>query len=104
MRGRFSATAVALALGLAVSVSSAHAASCVDKGGKGTGGTVASAKFQAWEAVLQATDWSMWFAWITTNTKVGQAAAGYRVSHYREKCYKGGSLGRECIIRAKLCR
>lgn len=82
----------------------AQAARCVDKGGRGTGSTVPSAKFQAWEAVLQATDWGMWFAWITTGAKVGKAAAGYKVSNYREKCYKGGSMGRECIIRARLCK
>ena len=31
-------------------------AACVRKGGKGTGGSRDSAMFQAWEAVLQATD------------------------------------------------
>lgn len=80
------------------------AAGCVDKGGRGTGSTVPDAKFQAWEAVLQATDWGMWFAWISSSAKVGKAASGYKVSNYREKCYKGGSMGRECIIRAKLCK
>jgi len=99
---------VALAAAIAVStlavVSTASAATCVDKGGRGTGSTIPDAKFQAWEAVLQATDWGMWAAWITSSSKVGNAAAGYKVSRYREKCYSGGALGKECIIRAKLCK
>jgi hypothetical protein len=82
----------------------AEAAQCVDKGGRGTGSTVPDAKFQAWEAVLQATDWGMWFTWITSGAKVGSAASGYKVSNYREKCGNGGALGKECIIRAKLCK
>ena len=36
----------------------AHAA-CVNKAGRGTGGNDESAKFQAWEAVLQGTDWGI---------------------------------------------
>lgn len=79
-------------------------AQCVDKGGRGTGSTVPDAKFQAWEAVLQATDWGMWAVWITSGAKVGGAASGYKVSNYREKCGPGGSMGQECIIRAKLCK
>jgi hypothetical protein len=92
------------ALVATLAMTPASAATCVDKGGRGTGSTVPDAKFQAWEAVLQATDWGMWFSWITTNSKVGQAASGYKVSNYREKCGNGGALGKECIIRAKLCK
>jgi hypothetical protein len=101
-------TALAAAVALTASTFAialpASAASCVDKGGRGTGPSVPDAKFQAWEAVLQATDWGMWAAWITTGAKVGKAASGYKVSNYREKCYSGGVLGKECIIRAKLCK
>jgi hypothetical protein len=32
-------------------------AQCVNKAGQGTGSNEENAKFQAWEAVLQATDW-----------------------------------------------
>lgn len=77
---------------------------CVDKGGRGTGSTTEDAQFQAWEAVLQATDWGMWSVWITGGAKVKQAAAGYSVSNIREKCGNGGSMGKECIIRATLCK
>ena len=98
------AAVVALAASTLALASAASAATCVDKGGRGTGSTVPDAKFQAWEAVLQATDWGMWAAWITSSARVGKAAAGYKVSRYRERCYSGGALGKECIIRAKLCK
>ena len=77
---------------------------CIDKGGRGTGSSTEDARFQAWEAVLQATDWGMWSAWVANGAKVKQAAAGYAVSNIREKCGNGGSLGKECIIRATLCK
>lgn len=76
---------------------------CVDKGGRGWGSNTQDARFQAWEAVLQATDWGMWSAWITGGAKVGTAAAGYSVSNVREKCSTDGS-GKVCIMRAKLCK
>ena len=78
--------------------------SCIDKGGRGTGSSIEDARFQAWEAVLQATDWGMWSAWVANGAKVKQAAAGYSVSNIREKCGNGGSMGKECIIRATLCK
>lgn len=77
-------------------------ANCVDKGGKGWGSSTEDARFQAWEAVLQATSWGMWSAWITGGAKVGTAAAGYKVSNVREKCSSEGSQ-KVCIMRAKLC-
>jgi len=89
---------------LALAAAPVAAQSCVTKGGRGTGSTVPDAKFQAWEAVLQATDWGMWFTWITSGAKVGTAASGYKVSNYREKCGAGGALGKECVIFAKLCK
>ena len=104
MRTSIIAAIGVLAVATLAVVQPASAATCVDKGGRGTGSTVPDAKFQAWEAVLQATDWGMWFSWITTSSKVGSAAAGYKVSNYREKCGAGGALGKECVIRAKLCK
>ena len=77
---------------------------CVDKGGRGTGSNLSDAQFQAWEAVLQATDWGMWSAWVANGAQVRRAAAGYSVSNIREKCGNGGSLGKECIIHARLCK
>ena len=79
----------------------AHAA-CVNKAGKGTGGNDESAKFQAWEAVLQGTDWGMWAQWMASSQKVGEAP-GYKVSSVRTRCTAGGALGRECVMQGKLC-
>ena len=97
--------AVAALIGTAATAVHAQKAgvTCVDKGGRGTGSTVEDARFQAWEAVLQATSWPMWASWMTSGAKVGQAGAGYKVSNVRQKCGGGGALGKECIIRAKLC-
>jgi hypothetical protein len=79
----------------------AHAA-CVNKAGKGTGGNDESAKFQAWEAVLQGTDWGMWAQWMASSQKVG-VAPGYKVSNVKTRCAAGGMLGRECTMQGKLC-
>ena len=76
---------------------------CVDKGGRGWGGTIESARFQAWEAVLQDTDWGMWAVWIVSGAKVGRAASGYSVKNMRQKCGNDGS-SKVCTIRAKLCK
>lgn len=80
------------------------AAQCVQKGGRGTGGNIESARFQAWEAVLQATSWPMWASWMASGAKVGQASAGYNAKILSQKCGNGGSLGKECIIWARLCQ
>ena len=53
-------------------------AQCVNKAGQGTGSNAENAKFQAWEAVLQATDWGSWASFMSANGKVG-SAPGYKV-------------------------
>ena len=80
----------------------AQAATCVVKAGQGTGSTDESAKFQAWEAVLQATDWGMWGQWMSTSMKVG-VAPGYKVSNLKSSCKPGG-LGQDCTVQATLCK
>ena len=77
-------------------------AQCVAKAGQGTGSTAENAKFQAWEAVLQATDWGSWAAFMTSGMKVG-TAPGYKVSGVKASCKPGG-LGQECVMQAKLCK
>lgn len=79
------------------------AKSCVDKAGQGTNTTEEGAKFQAYEAILQATDWGMWASWMATSQKVG-VAPGYEVSRIRAKCQKGGGLGSTCVVQARLCK
>lgn len=89
--------------GAVVMVGGLAHAQCASKAGKGTGGSDDSAKFQAWEAVLQATDWGSWASWMTTSQTVG-VAPGYKVSNVKSRCSAGGALGRECIVQAKLCQ
>jgi hypothetical protein len=81
---------------------SAAFATCLSKAGQGTGSTAENAKFQAWEAVLQATDWGSWAAFMSSGMKIG-TAPGYTVSGVRSKCKPGG-LGQECVVQAKLCK
>ena len=92
---------LALAVALVVAATSADAA-CITKGGRGTGGSVDSAKFQAWEAVLQATDWGSWAAFMAGGGKV-PSAPGYRVSGVKSRC-SPGQLGQVCIMQATLCK
>ncbi|MEZ5849306.1 MAG: hypothetical protein R3D68_01480 [Hyphomicrobiaceae bacterium] len=99
---RLATASLALAGLLAMGAAPASAG-CVDKGGRGWGSAKQDARFQAWEAVLQATDWGMWAAWMSSGAKVGKAAAGYKVSNVREKCGKDGNSA-VCVIRAKLCK
>ena len=75
---------------------------CLNKAGEGTNSTVDGAKFQAWEAVLQATDWSVWSAMMASKQEVGNAP-GMKVSNVRSSCKPGG-LGQVCIVQATLCR
>jgi hypothetical protein len=103
---RFTKTALCAAIAaglLAVAPVGAQAATCQVKAGQGTGSTDADAKFQAWEAVLQATDWGSWSAFMTSGMKIG-SAPGYQVSGVKEKCVAGGGLGRQCTMQAKLCK
>jgi hypothetical protein len=93
---------VAAGAALLLTASTSAYAQCVLKAGKGTAGDDEGAKFQAWEAVLQATDWGSWASFMATSQKVG-VAPGYKVSNLKSKCNKGG-LGSECIVQARLCK
>ena len=102
----FCRLAAATALMTMAATSSAFAqakgATCVNKAGEGTNSTVDGAKFQAWEAVLQATDWGVWSAMMASKQEVGNAP-GMKVSNVRSNC-KAGGLGQVCIVQATLCR
>lgn len=91
--------AAVLAAALMAQASAASAA-CVTKAGMGSGGDMKAAKFQAWEAVLQATDWGMWSSWITSSAAVG-TAPGYAVSKLKTSCSTSGT---ECRMQATLCK
>jgi len=94
--------AAAMAAALSIGMASVASAACVNKGGQGTNTTEDGAKFQAWEAVLQATDWGSWAQFMAGGQKIG-TAPGYKVSKVRFKCGKGG-LGSECKAFATLCK
>ena len=94
---------LALAAGALLAAATVAQADCVSKAGKGTGSSDDSAKFQAWEAVLQGTDWGSWGSWMASSQTVG-VAPGYKVSNLRSRCSAGGFLGRECVVGAKLCK
>lgn len=98
-------TSVRLVLAATAMVAAAAAAQaqCVTKAGKGTGSSDDSAKFQAWEAVLQGTDWGSWGSWMVSSQTVG-VAPGYKVSNVKSRCAAGGFLGRQCTVQAKLCK
>jgi len=93
---------VLAAAGALVAAAALAQAECITKAGKGTGGTDDSAKFQAWEAVLQGTNWGSWAQWMVSSQTIGEAP-GYKVSNVKSKCAAGGMLGRECTVQAKLC-
>jgi hypothetical protein len=95
-------TAPALVFAAALLAAGAAQAECVNKGGRGTGGTRDSAMFHAWEAVLQATSWGSWAQFMGSGMRIG-SAPGYRVSNMRSRCKPGGMLGTECVITARLC-
>jgi hypothetical protein len=99
---RIAAAAIAIAAFSAISAPAYAAGACVNKAGEGTNSTVDGAKFQAWEAVLQATDWGIWSAMMSTKQEVG-VAPGMTVSNLRSKCSPGG-LGQKCVVQATLCR
>ena len=100
---RLTKIAVAMAAGsLLASASAASAQGCVNKAGEGTGSGRDAAMFQAYEAVLQATDWGMWSQWMASSQKIG-VAPGYRVSKLTSKCSAGG-LGQNCRVQATLCK
>jgi hypothetical protein len=92
-----------VAAGALLAAATVAQAECVSKAGKGTGTSDDSAKFQAWEAVLQGTDWGSWATWMASSQTVG-TAPGYKVSGVKARCSAGGLLGRECVVGAKLCK
>jgi hypothetical protein len=102
--GAFAAAgALMLAADAFTSAGAIAQAQCVNKAGKGTGSTDNDAKFQAWEAVLQGTDWGSWGTWMVSSQTVG-VAPGYKVSNLKTRCSAGGLLGRECVVAARLCK
>jgi len=95
---------VALALAAVAAVAltgvsgGAQAGACVKKAAEGTGSSEEAAKFQVYEALLQATDWGAWAAWMSTGK-----TPGYKVNTVKYKCAKGG-LGVSCRGQTTICK
>ena len=90
------------AAGFVLATAGGASAACVNKAASGTNTTQDGAKFQAWEAVLQATDWGSWASFMASGKGPG-SAPGYKVSNVRSSCSKGG-LGYTCKMQATLCK
>ena len=73
-------------------------AECFVKAAEGTGGTKEAAQFQVDEALLQATDWGAWAAWMANGS-----TPGYQFGARQYKCSAGG-LGFNCKGQAKICK
>lgn len=75
----------------------AHAGSCFKKSAEGTGVTESIAKFQVDAALLQATDWAIYFTYVTNGS-----TPGYSFGPRSYKCSAGG-VGTVCRGSATLC-
>lgn len=97
MRG-LKAISAAAVMSFVVLAPAAHAGSCTVKAAEGTGGDTKTAKFQVYEALLQATDWGAWASWMANGT-----TPGYKVSPVSYRCSSGG-IGVTCRGQAKICK
>lgn len=101
LRNSKSLLAFVAAQGIMIAVAatpSIAAGKCVPKAAEGTGGTEENAKFQVYEALLQATDWGAWAAWMANGT-----TPGYKVNTVKYRCTKGG-LGFTCRGQTTICK
>lgn len=76
----------------------AHAKSCFKKAAVGNALTEGLAKFQVDAALLQATDWNIYFTYIA-----GQGTPGYSFGPRSYKC-SAGTVGYQCHGSATLCK
>ena len=78
--------------------SPAQAGSCFKKSASGTNTTIAGAKSQVYEALLQSFDWGAWASWMATGS-----TPGYRVGAPSYSCKPGG-LGYNCVGTTTICK
>jgi hypothetical protein len=98
MRKMLLTTLVATAaLGLAATA--ADAKSCFTKAAVGAALTEGLAQFQVDAALLQATDWNIYFTYISTGT-----TPGYTFGKRTYQCKPGAVAGFECKGQAQLCK
>jgi hypothetical protein len=84
---------------VALAATPADAKQCFKKAATGEATTADGAKFQVDEALLQATDWGAWAAWMASG-----GTPGYSFGPRRYSCKQGGGWGWECQGSATLCK
>lgn len=94
----WTALAAAIIMVPLTATGAAAAGNCVAKAAEGTGSDEKAAKFQVFEALLQATDWTAWAAWMSNGT-----TPGYKVNPVKYRCSKGG-LGVTCRGQTTICK
>ena len=77
----------------------AEAGTCFKKAAVGNALTEGLAKFQVDAALLQATDWSIYFTWIA-----GSGTPGYSFGPRSYRCAPGVAVGWQCHGSATLCK
>lgn len=103
------AVAAVATVGVMVAASVGEAAkpagNCFVKAAQGTNSTLAGAKVQAYEALLQATDWGLWGNWMSSSASPDNAykGGGYSIDKPKWKCGPGG-IGTSCIAQARICK
>ena len=80
------------------SAAPAEAGRCFKKAASGTNTTMAGAKSQVYEALLQSFDWGVWASYMATGS-----TPGYRVGAPSYRCSKGG-LGYNCRGVSTICK
>jgi hypothetical protein len=89
---------LALAAAATFAAAPADAKSCFKKYSMGQSLTEDTAKFQADEALLQATDWGVWAVWMT-----GGGTPGYTFSPRKYHCSEDG-VAWTCHAAATFCK
>ncbi len=91
----------AAAISSAKSTQTVHAQknSCTMRSANGTGVSNKAAKFQVYEGLLKATDFTTWAVWITDGN-----TPGYVVKSVKYRCKSGSGFGVSCQGRAKICK
>jgi hypothetical protein len=84
--------------GVAAAAAPAEAKDCFNKAAEGVALTEGLAHFQVDAALLQSTDWSIYFTWVS-----GNGTPGYSFGPRRYKC-SPAAIGWSCYGEAKLCK
>ncbi|RUP00470.1 hypothetical protein [Hyphomicrobium sp.] len=82
----------------AMAAAPAQAKECFNKAAEGVALTEGLAHFQVDAALLQSTDWSIYFTWVS-----GNGTPGYTFGPRRYKC-SPAAIGWSCHGEAKLCK